>query len=180
MIIGLSGPQGGGKDTIGKGLAEIFLLDVDRFAAKLYDMARAFDPAFHPLMPHSEKDGYVLGDPALGTRRNFLEKLGTEFGRNLIHSNLWTKATMHRVGILPTILVDVRYENEAEAIRDAGGLVVHLRPDWTTFGGKHPSDHALSPQAGDLVAPLVAGNYEADLQFIADKIASRFERRSGN
>lgn len=177
MIIGLSGPKGGGKDTIGKGLAEIFHLEVDRFAAKLYDMARAFDPEIHPAMSHAKKDGFLLNDPELGTRRAFLEKLGTEFGRNLINEGLWIKGTMDRVGILPTVLVDVRYPEEAEAIRDRGGVVVHLRPDWVSFGGEHPSDRGLKPKPGDIVAPLTHNQQDDDLQFIADAITAKFANR---
>lgn len=180
MLIGIAGPAGGGKDTIAEGLSELFLLDVDRFAAQLYAMARAIDTEIHPKMSHEKKEAFLLDDPELGTRRNFLQKLGTEFGRELIHEDLWVRGTMHRVGFLPTVLADVRFESEAEAIRERGGLVIHLRPDWIYFPRDHASANPLKPKTGDLVAKLTYGNSYEDIQSIASKVAAHFERRSGN
>ena len=175
MILAISGPQGGGKDTIGEGLAEIFEADVDRFARNLYAMCATVDPVFHPKMAHADKDDWVLGRPELGTRRAFLEKLGTEFGRDMIHPNLWTLLTLERGTLLPRILVDCRFDSEAEAVREIGGLVIHLRPDWTSFGRRHASDFPIAVRPGDIVMKLTEGNYEADLERLASMVADNYK-----
>lgn len=175
MIIALCGPKEGGKDTLGEGLAALFVAEVDRFANKLYAMCAVIDPDIHPKMSHEDKEDWLLGNPELGTRRNFLEKLGTEFGRELIHPDLWAILTLDSIANLPTILVDCRFENEAEAIRDRGGLVVHLRPDWTTYGRQHKSDHPLQVKQGDIVMKLTDGNYVDDLERLASLIADNFK-----
>ena len=166
MIVGLTGPQGGGKDTIANGLVTLFEMDKRRFAATIYNMAACLDPAFRPDMPHSEKEAPLLGDPALGPRRTFLEKLGTEFGRELIHKELWTKSLMASIEAskLPTVICDVRFENEADAIRRAGGMIIHLIPDWTDYGYRHPSDCPLPKQSGDFLLHLEEGKLDAGIQ----------------
>ena len=175
MILALSGPKGGGKDTIGEGLAKLFEADVDRFARKLYAMGAAFDPVIHPKMSHEDKEDWLLGDPELGTRRNFLEKLGTEFGREIIHPLLWVNAAIRDAYRLPTVLVDCRFENESKAVRDVGGVVIHLRPDWTDFGRQHKSDHPLTVYPGDIVFRLTNGNYEDDLERLATLVANQLK-----
>lgn len=166
MIIGLTGPQGGGKDTIADGLVSLFEVDKRRFSETLYAMAACFEPVFHPAMAHSDKEDYLLGDPSLGTRREFLEKLGTEFGRYLIHPDVWVMRLMASIEAskLPTVICDVRFENEADAIRRAGGMIIHLIPDWTDFGYWHPSDCPLPKQSGDFLLHLVEGQLDEGIQ----------------
>ena len=176
MIIGLAGPKGGGKDTIANGLAEIFQLDKRRYAEKLYVMAATFDPVFHPDMLHSDKEDWVLGDPDLGTRREFIEKLGTEFGREMIHRDIWTKGLISSIAMLPTVVADVRFESEADAIRNLGGVIIHLRPDWTDFGRKHVSDFPLTIAPGDLALKTYRGQTERAIEQAAEFVARAFGR----
>lgn len=176
MIIGLAGPKGGGKDTIANGLAEIFQLDKRRFAEKLYAMAAAIDPAFHPDMKHSDKEDWLLGDPDLGTRRAFIEKLGTEFGREMIHRDLWTKGLISAIAMLPTVVADVRFESEAAAIRNIGGVIIHLRPDWADFGKRHPSDFPLAALGGDMTLKTYQGQPERAIEQAAEFVAKAFGR----
>ena len=175
MILALCGPKEGGKDTMGEGLAALFAAEVDRFANKLYAMANVIDPVIHPKMSHEDKEDWLLGKEELGTRRNFLEKLGTEFGREHIHPELWSILALEGATALPTVLVDCRFENEAAGVRELGGLVIHLRPDWTTYGRKHKSDHPLQVQQGDIVMKLTKGSYEEDLQRLASLVADNYK-----
>lgn len=178
ILVGLAGPQQGGKDTIANGLADIFHLDKRRFAEKLYAMAAIIDPVFRPEMKHSDKEDWVLGDPSLGTRRAFLEKLGTEFGRNMIHQEIWSKTLIKAVRRWPTVVADVRFESEAAAIREAGGTIIHLRPNWTDYGREHPSDHPLEIAAGDLLLASEEGKKEETIQAAADHVAEFFRGKA--
>lgn len=137
LIIGLHGRRESGKDTVAGYLSEYLTslklgVTQDRFASTIYQMASQLDPVFSPDMPHTAKADYVLGDPKLGTRRNFLEKLGTEFGRDMIYSRIWTEALMNRVARTPdsVVICDVRTDEEQEAILEVNGCILHLEPDW--------------------------------------------------
>lgn len=163
-LIGFTGPIGSGKDTLARALQlhpSLPAVRILKFADPLYDMATAIDPTFSPDMSHAQKDDWLLGREELGTRRNFLEKLGTEFGRQLIHKDLWLEVLMTRalaaLSLSNVVLVtDVRFPNEAAAIREAGGYIVHLRPDWPSAGlpSKHLSAQPLPVEQSDIVLPL--------------------------
>ena len=94
------------------------------------------------------------------TPRSLLQLLGTEGGREVIHSNIWVNAlfadykpekpafpfpsdTLDKE--LPNwIITDVRFINEAESIINLGGVVVRLERDTeTSAGNTHPSEIAL-------------------------------------
>lgn len=67
--------------------------------------------------------------PALGkSPRQMLQTLGTEWGRQLVHPDVWVILAhdqLNRRG--PGMIVtDVRFENEATWIRKFGGTVLHV------------------------------------------------------
>lgn len=167
MIIGIAGRRESGKDYYAKVVQQMFPQKplITRFAARLYKMAAVVDPVFAPDMAHASKAEYVCGRKEFGTRREFIQKLGTEFGRDLIHPTLWTVLTMETAQQAPAgaIIADVRFPQEQDAILASGGIIIHLRPDWepTDNHGSHRSEQTLpivNPIAEAVVA-LQAGEY---------------------
>lgn len=82
------------------------------------------------------------------TIRQLLQKFGTEVGRN-ISPNLWVDALMNDYIKAKSggyeedwIVTDVRFENEAEAIRENGGILIRLNRN-TGFNDQHSSETAL-------------------------------------
>ena len=82
------------------------------------------------------------------TIRQLLQKFGTEVGRN-ISPNLWVDALMNDYIKAKLdgyekdwIVTDVRFENEAEAIRKNGGILIRLNRN-TGFNDQHSSETAL-------------------------------------
>lgn len=99
------------------------------------------------------------------TVRDFLQKLGTDALRNGLHTNTWVNAlmadytpnvsyykgslidianseTIH--GDLPNwIITDTRFPNEAQAIKDAGGIVIRVDRPGVKPINDHPSEIGL-------------------------------------
>lgn len=89
------------------------------------------------------------------TPRIFLQRLGTEWGRQRIHSELWVEAWRHaceleaidHCGGAFIVADDCRFENEAAAIRAMGGKVVRIeRPGaGSASGSSHASEKGVEP-----------------------------------
>jgi hypothetical protein len=101
--------------------------------------------------------------------REFLQKLGTESIRDIIHPNAWVLALMsdykalatYQYGILDLgepggfesknscvvypnwIVTDVRFPNEAKAIKDRGGIIIRVDRPGIKPINPHPSETAL-------------------------------------
>lgn len=99
------------------------------------------------------------------TVRLLLQRLGTDAIRNGLHGNTWINAmfskyvspvTMQEAGnkrdadlvnniVLPCkwIITDVRFENEAQAIKDRGGIIIRISRGGEPGEGLHESETAL-------------------------------------
>ena len=81
--------------------------------------------------------------------RNTLQELG-HHGREMIGKNVWVDALFSAVAASEAervVISDVRYDNEAERIRQEGGATVHVRRDTADDNSEasgHPSEHGLS------------------------------------
>lgn len=101
-------------------------------------------------LTHTYKEDQIPGLPDGVTGRYFMQRLGTDFARNLIDPDIWVKAWKVSLekerGKSKLIVVDdVRFENEAQAVKDAGGeLWKVVRPSLTANGTeKHASEQGL-------------------------------------
>lgn len=89
-------------------------------------------------------------DPRYGmTPREFMQRLGNE-ARLHIHDRVWVDAAMNRVSAVRhrgkvALIDDCRYANEAEAIRNIGGLVIKIEsPDRVSAADpNHPSEKGV-------------------------------------
>jgi len=85
------------------------------------------------------------------TPRQIMQTLGTEWGRNTIDQNIWVQAMIAHIERTnrPTIIPDVRFESEAEMIRENGGLFIHVIgiPKINT---QHSSESGLYFKEGDI------------------------------
>lgn len=124
-ILGFTGPAGSGKDTAGAYLIEHYGCRKVSFAGPIYDMLEV--AGFGRPKTQAEKEAIIA---ELGVSwRHMAQTLGTEWGRRLVHDDLWVvsaKRSMLRDGGA-IVLTDVRFENEALTIRALGGIVCHLQ-----------------------------------------------------
>lgn len=142
MIIGFCGNLHCGKSSAAVHLATYHRFGVHRFAGTLKEMAKCLG-----LSPQ-QVDGDLKETPdheILGgkTPRYFMQRLGTEFGREMIDQDLWLnawKATMPK-GFDGIACDDVRFQNEADYIRSQGGYLIRVERDMEdNFERSHESE----------------------------------------
>ena len=64
------------------------------------------------------------------TPRILLQKIGTYLFRNQLHPNTWTNSTFADYQDDNWIITDMRFPNEAQAIKDRGGITIRVeRPN---------------------------------------------------
>lgn len=152
MIVGLSGRAGAGKSTAAKHLASLGFAH-HSFAAPLKEAAKLI---------FSLTDAQVYGDQKAiidpfwrMTPRAILQLLGTECLRNGFSDDVWIRSLMRRIdGVADVVIDDVRFQNEAAAIRSAGGLIIRVeRYDAKAVGGVvgHQSENDLTSYSFDAV-----------------------------
>lgn len=88
------------------------------------------------------------------TVREFLQRIGTDGLRDGLHANTWINALMADYeGIYDIdtdcttwpnwVVTDTRFPNEAQAIKDAGGIVIRIDRPGVKPINPHPSETAL-------------------------------------
>lgn len=146
-IIAFTGLAGSGKSTAALHLEKNHGFARVRFAGPLKAMLAALG------CTHEEIDGSHKEFPCnlLGgkTPRHAMQTLGTEWGRELIANDLWIRAWKAAVDRLPAgvpvVVDDCRFPNEAEVVKAAGGLIIHVnRPGAGAGAAGHISEqHVL-------------------------------------
>lgn len=127
MLIGLCGAAGSGKDTVASILRETAQFYRVAFADPLYEMAAIVTG----LLPEDLQDRELKEQEIdwIGkSPRQLLQTLGTEWGRNTVSESLWIDIGMRRIDRLladgrNVVVTDVRFDNEAAAVKSAGGEV---------------------------------------------------------
>lgn len=172
MLIGLCGAAGAGKDTV----AEMLGCRRVAFADTLYQcVSLVTGMTVEQLKDRDRKEATI---PWLGkSPRQLLQSLGTEWGRTLVHDQIWIRITLEKVRAdleagQSVVITDVRFDNEAAAIIAAGGEVWRVvRPGWqclTADAARHQSEAGISDHLiariidnsgtlDDLRSQLVAG-----------------------
>ena len=123
-LIGLYGAPGAGKDTAAGRLVITHGFRAISFAKPLYEAVAAIT-GLTVLELQDRRNKETPIDWIGKSPRELLQLLGTEFGRNMIHPDIWVRRAMRDAGE-KCVVTDVRFDNEAEAIREAGGFVFEI------------------------------------------------------
>jgi hypothetical protein len=155
MIIGFRGAAGAGKSTAAKYLIERYGFTTGKFSHGLKAMLRTFlryrgvdDETIERMI---EGDLKEVPSPHLNgaTPRWAMQSLGNEWGRDCIHPMLWVDTEMEVTAAVPDLVFDdIRYPNEADAIRARGGVIVEIerdREDCTDVGEHLSEKQVIKP-----------------------------------
>jgi hypothetical protein len=177
VIIGLCGAAGSGKSSVGSLLHLRHGYAAWAFADPLYEAVSAITGVpVADLQERSQKEKVI---PWLGASpRRLLQTLGTEWGRQMIHDQIWIEATFRRIEASNWshhVICDVRFANEAAAIRCRGGLVLRVsRPAKNTMG---PAEAAHSSEGGVpdeyVLATIENSGSLGDLEATVDSLIAR-------
>ncbi len=168
-LIAICGPKGSGKTTVADRLIEQRRFLSRPFAATLKTMLLSMGLTYDQVYgDEKEKPIDWLGGV---TARHCMQTLGTEWGRKLIADDLWVRVWKQRISNLTSHVVvdDLRFPNEAEAVRELGGTIWRVeRP-----GFEHSSEHESEKHVIEAGTTLLNDGTIEDLnRFVDDRFES--------
>jgi len=150
-IIAIAGLAQSGKSTIASYLKAQGFTE-DSFAAPIRScMANILGISLSQLEVCKDQDM----PPFEYTPRRMMQTLGTEWGREMIQNDLWIVSLRERIKreltLTSFVISDLRFENEAVALRDMGAEIWHIeRPGLSNTTG-HKSENGIMRQLHDYV-----------------------------
>lgn len=141
-LIGLIGKARVGKDTMAAHLYRQHDFEQTSFA---WPMKQMLEVAF-PHVDFHRGDREAPIDWLGKSPRQLMQTLGTEWGRNCIHPDLWTLLAERQVEharqrqFTGLVLSDVRFPNEADMILRNGGVLWHIHRDSAESVSEHVSE----------------------------------------
>jgi hypothetical protein len=185
LIIGLSGYARSGKNT-----AADALIQRGWRQAGYADKLKEFLYAVNPLIPGHygagslrlrqlvDSTGWDYAKTAYPEVRSLLQRTGTEAGRRVLGDDVWVEALFadHK-DAAGLVVTDVRFENEAKAVTDRGGVMIRVErpgvgPTKDRHGRAHVSETALDDWPFDhvLVNDGSVGDLHRKLQGVAELV----------
>lgn len=159
ILIGIHGLAGSGKDTSARFMADHAASGLG-LPCRTYAFAEPIKLMLSvglgiPLDNFHDRD--IKEAPSIygPTHRELMTIIGTDAVRNMINKDAWgiraqIEIDKHKDERGVMFVTDVRFENEADLIRGANGVVVHIqRPG--LVGSGHESEAGVKAQDGDYV-----------------------------
>lgn len=167
MIIGLKGNKGSGKSTVALHITKKYSF-IEKALADPIKQIGLLIGFSQQQMYGSQKDKETV-DPIMGiSGREFLQKMGTEIGREIIpqiipnfklaqNGQLWINTTGRIIDAeleqKNNILIsDIRFPNEAEMIKSRNGIIIEIQRDTIKDNySEHSSESSLATIKADYV-----------------------------
>jgi hypothetical protein len=149
-IIGITGYAQSGKSTLGELIVHHNGAHHANFADLMRDFLYAINPLVTPksriqdLVDHLGWERAKVGYPEV---RQLMQRLGTDAGRKLFGETFWVDQFFANVGKTDLLVIsDVRFPNEAQAIKDRGGIIVRIVRDGYEPVSAHVSETSYNDQ----------------------------------
>ena len=172
-LVGITGLKQSGKNTAAAALVEKLGYTEDAFARNLKDIVYSIQgmsvrvPAgvwhmsedlYLPYQTVVDGLGLDLAKELVPDVRRILQTFGTEGMREHFGPDVWSDRVIARVAAnrssadpRPVVVTDVRFPDEADAIRDAGGLLVRIvRPEQGPVSDGHASETHIASMDVDI------------------------------
>jgi hypothetical protein len=180
-LVGLIGKKRSGKDSLAAVLVEEFGFERFAFADPLKEAALALNPIVVCDEVGPKRLSGIVASMGWEDAKEIREVRRTlqEYGVAIraIQEDFWVRATLdravqhaHETG--PSVITDVRFPNEADEVRDAGGLVVRIIRPVLVSTDTHASEVALDGYEPD--ATVVNSGTLEDLAGAARSLAREF------
>lgn len=145
MIIGISGFEGSGKNTLADVLVKEFGFKQESFAGHLKDVLSSVFQWDREMLEGatlqsresrtktdvwwSEKLGYDVNP------KDMMRTIGTDLFRNHFNEDVWVYSLERKLSNCKNIVLsDVRFANEAKMVKRLGGILIRVKrgddPDW--------------------------------------------------
>lgn len=186
MIIGIMGARGAGKDTVADVLVEEFGYTKVAFADPLREIAAAIDPVvgvsgYAHMIYYNDAVaslGYTEAKETYPELRRFLQRLGTEAGRQVLGEDFWVDQFLEKVSRLGTdkiVATDCRFPNEVDTVRQMNGRI------WTVVREGHdPNDEHASERYWREIDPNLYLYNQYDLEEFKDVVRQVARSLDGN
>jgi hypothetical protein len=180
-IVGLGFQSGSGKSTIARHLAMYpgcirlsFAHRLKQISHKMFSMSGLQEASYYD--EHYDKKSIPL--PCGKTPVQIWIEVGTRLARE-IDSQVWVNLLMqdiYRSQAAMVVIDDVRFENEFEAIQDAGGLLLHVsRPN--SPKPIQGADNFLTEESGWHGKVINSGTVEELIKRSEDMVRNWFQMR---
>ena len=171
LLIGLGGHKEAGKDRLADHLTVVYGFEKLGMSDPLAQALYTENPWIPTGAVETQEDGTVVGrfiryrdiidyegytvaKKNLEVRR-LLQVLGTEVGRDQLDPDLWTRVAARKIeelrgGGYPVALTGIRFSNERDMIRAAGGILVWVnRPEANLLQFGQPVTSSIKIVADD-------------------------------
>lgn len=185
MLIGLCGAAGAGKNAVAEVLRARHGFMHFGFADPLYAaVATITGLSEDTLRDRRQKEQTI--DWVGKSPRQLLQTLGTEWGRQMVRDDLWIQIGLRQAakcqeclrGRGGVAITDCRFENEATAIKEQGGVIwrVHRRAACLAADtAKHSSEAGIPEYLVDVVI-----DNNGTLQDLAGRVNAALDRLPAN
>ena len=153
-ILGLSGYARSGKDVVGQALVQRGWVRVS-FADEIRKALYLLNPLVSGskrLVEAVDQYGWETAKTSFPEIRELMQRMGGEVGRDFLGENTWIDLTLKNAPVGSKIVVtDCRWPNEAEVIKNMGGLMWRVERVGNGPANSHPGEVALDNFPFDLI-----------------------------
>lgn len=146
--IAITALKGSGKSATAEYLSAKYGHEIRPLASTIKKMLMAMGITWEYIYG-SKKDELI---PNLGVTGRFLmQSLGTDWGRNMISRSIWVNMFLENLKEDESVIVDdVRFPNEAEALKKAGFYLIRIDRPFSTHQDLHESERYVRSLSVDV------------------------------